>query len=93
MSCRLEVPAVDDDLGAAAVADEVLEVDAVALDLAEGVVEDDVDVGDDRRRRSGLDHVDALGLRGTTPLRRPRRRSHRRWPSAGDVGVRARPSG
>src|SRR4029079_1610490 len=56
---RLQVPAVDHHFRAA-VADEVLQVEAVALDLTEGVVEDDVDVGEDGQRRLRLDHVDAF---------------------------------
>src|SRR4051794_19250866 len=52
-----EVPAVDDHLRAT-VTDEVLEVEVLALNLTERVVENDIDVGHDWQRSAGLDHVD-----------------------------------
>ena len=58
---RVKVPAVDHHLRATAVADEVLEVEALAVDLGEGVVQDDVDVTEHGCQRPGFDDVDVFG--------------------------------
>ena len=59
---RVEVPRVDDDTAGAGVGDEHLDVVVVGFGLGERVVEDDVDVVDDRLVGGDLGDDDAVAV-------------------------------